>query len=229
MPYNIEDPEREIEDLVVLTAEQARKKRGIDLRLRHEAKELDLDRGTLTVVDLDSGADIHEPFDGLVIATGARAIRLPLDGFDLPGVTVLRDLADGATIKDALENGPKSAVVVGAGYIGMEMAHVLTERGLSVTVLEKLPQLLSGWHQDTVAVVAETLASHGVEFHTGATVTVAEAGPDGRVAAVLTDTDRFDADLVLVAVGVRPNVKLATAAGLRTPTSSGWVNDSRGS
>jgi len=225
MPYNIEDPEREIEDLVVLTAEHARNKRGIDLRLRHEAKELDLDRGTLTVVDLDSGADIHEPFDGLVIATGARAIRLPLDGFDLPGVTALRDLADGATIKDALENGPKKAVVVGAGYIGMEMAHVLTERGLSVTVLEKQPQLLPGWHEDTVAVVAETLASHGVESHTGAAVTAAEAGPDGRVAAVLTDTDRFDADLVLVAVGVRPNVRLATTAGLRIgETGAIWVN-----
>ena len=187
MPYNIEDPEREIEDLVVLTAEQARKKRGIDLRLRHDVTELDLDRRTLTVVDLESGANREEPFDALVIATGARAIRLPLDGFDLPGVEVLRNLDDGAAIKQILNDDPKNAVIVGAGYIGMEMAHVLTERGLSVTVLEKLSQLLPGWHKDTVAVVAETLSNRGVEFHTGAAVKAAEAGPDGRVAAVLTE------------------------------------------
>jgi len=225
LPYNIEDPEREIEDLVVLTAEHAREKRGIDLRLRHEARELDVDRGTLTVVDLDSGTETHEPFDALVIATGARAIRPPLDGFDLPGVEVLRDLSDGAAIKNALKDGPKSAVVVGAGYIGMEMAHVLTERGLSVTVLEKLPQLLPGWHEETVAMVAETLSSHGVEFHTGATVTAAEAGSGGRVAAVLTDDGRYDADLVLVAVGVRPNVELAASGGLRIgDTGAIWVS-----
>ncbi|MBD3856215.1 MAG: FAD-dependent oxidoreductase, partial [Acidobacteria bacterium] len=209
MPYNIEDPEREIEDLVVLTAEQARQKRGIDLRLQHEVKELDLDRGTLTVIDLDSGSQTQEPFDALVIATGARAIRLPLGGFNLPGVEVLRNLTDGSAIKDILKGDPENAVIVGAGYIGMEMAHVLTERGLSVTVLEKQPQLLPGWHEDTVAVVTETLINHGVELHSGATVKAAEAGPDGRVAAVLTDDGRFDADLVVVAAGVRPNVELA--------------------
>ena len=225
MPYNIEDPEREIEDLVVLTAEHAREKRGIDLRLRHEGKELDLGRGTLAVVDLDSGTETHEAFDALVIATGARAIRLPLDGFDLPGVQVLRDLADGAAIKNALKDGPKKAVIVGAGYIGLEMAHVLTERGLSVTILEKLPQLLPGWSEDTVAMVAETLNDRGVEFHTGVTVQAAEAGPGGRVAAVLADGDLFEADLVLVAAGVRPNVELATTAGLRIgDTGAIWVN-----
>jgi NADPH-dependent 2,4-dienoyl-CoA reductase/sulfur reductase-like enzyme len=225
MPYNIEDPEREIEDLVVLTADHARKKRGIDLRLRHEAKGIDIDRGTLTVVDLENGTESHEPFDALVIATGARAIRLPFDGFDLPGIEVLRDLPDGAAIKNALKDDPKNAVVIGAGYIGMEMAHVLTERGLSVTVLEKLSHLLPGWHDETVAVVEETLSSHGVEFHTSTTVTGAEAGSDGRVAAVLTEDGRFEADLVLVAVGVRPNVELAASGGLRIgDTGAIWVN-----
>ena len=225
MPYNIEDPERDIEDLVVLTAEHARKKRGIDLKLRHDATDLDLESRTLTVVDLDKGKESQEAFDALVIATGARAVRLPLDGFDLPGVHVLRDLGDGRAIKDALEERPKTAVIVGAGYIGMEMAHVLTERGLSVTVLEKLPQLLPEWNGDTVTVVAETLKERGVEFHTGVTVTGAEAGTDGRVSAVLTDHDRFNADLVLVAAGVRPNIELASAGGLRIGDSGAiWVN-----
>jgi NADPH-dependent 2,4-dienoyl-CoA reductase/sulfur reductase-like enzyme len=228
LPYNIEDPERDINDLVVLTPEDARKKRGIDLRLRHEATGLDLDRGTLTVVDLDSGEDTHEPFDALVIATGARAVRLDLEGFDLPGVKVLRDLSDGAAIKGSLEDGPKRAVIVGAGYIGMEMAHVLTERGLKVTILEKLPQILPGWHPETVAMVEEVLKEHGVEFRTGVTVTGAEAGSDGRVAAVVTDDGRVEADLVLVAVGVRPNVELASSGGLRIgDTGAIWVNQNQ--
>jgi len=225
MPYNIEDPERSIDDLVVLSAEEARSNRGIDLRLRHQANEIDLDAGTVSVTDSDNDRDFRESFDALVIATGARAIRLPLPGFDLPGVEVLRDLNDGAAIKQALENGPRHAVVVGAGYIGMEMAHVLAARGLKVTVLERLPQLLPGWHEETVAVVAETLTNQGVEYHTGVTVEAAEAGSDGRVASVVTDGGTFDADLVLVAAGVRPNVELASGSGLRIgDTGAIWVN-----
>ena len=225
MPYNIEDPDRSIEDLVVLSAEEARSQRGIDLRLRHAVTGIDLARGAVTVKDLDNDQELDEPFDALVLATGGRAVRLPLPGFDLPGVEVLRELGDGAAIKKILEDEPRKAVIVGAGYIGMEMAHVLTARGLEVTVLERLPQLLPGWHEETVAVVEETLTGHGVDFHTGITVEGAEAGPDGRVAAVSTDGGRYDADLVLVAAGVRPNVELASSSGLRIgDTGAIWVN-----
>ena len=205
MPYNIEDPERSIEDLVVLSAEQARSKRGIDLRLRHQVNEIDLDKGVLSATDSDNEKELREPFDALVIATGARAVRLPIPGFDLPGVEVLRTLDDGALIKKSLEHEPRHAVIVGAGYIGMEMAHVLSARGLRVTVLEKLPQLLPGWHEETVTMVGETLSSRGVEYHTDVTINAAEAGPDGRVASVASDRGVFEADLVLVAAGVRPN------------------------
>ena len=225
MPYNIEDPDRSIEDLVVLSAEEARSQRGIDLRLRHDVTGIDLDRGAVTVKDLENDRELDEPFDALVLATGGRAVRLPLPGFDLPGVEVLRELGDGAAIKKILEDKPRKAVIVGAGYIGMEMAHVLTVRGLEVTVLEKLPQLLPGWHEETVAMVEETLSGHGVDFHTGVTVEGAEAGPAGRVAAVSTDGGRYDADLVLVAAGVRPNVELASSSGLRIgDTGAIWVN-----
>jgi NADPH-dependent 2,4-dienoyl-CoA reductase/sulfur reductase-like enzyme len=228
MPYNIEDPERDIEDLVVLSAEHARTKRGIDLRLRHEAAALDVDRGVVTVIDHKKGKEVDEAFDALVIATGARAVRLPLEGFDLPGVQVLRELVDGAAIKELLKTGAKNAVIIGAGYIGMEMAHVLTERGLEVTLLEKMPQVLPGWHNDSVELVTETLDQHGVDVHTGAAVTAAEAGSDKRVAAVLTEDGRFEADLVLMAVGARPNTELAVSGGLRIgDTGAIWVNQNQ--
>ena len=118
MPYNIEDPERAIEDLVVLSPEKARSERGIDLHLNHEATGIDLDQMVVTVAALAGGGERHEPFDAMVIATGARAARLPLPGFDLLGVEVLRELGDGARIKKALENGPRRAVVLGAGGSG---------------------------------------------------------------------------------------------------------------
>ncbi len=225
MPYNIEDPQRNIEDLVVLTPEKAREDRGIELHLNHEVVSVDPAGKSLRVRDKGSGEERTEGYDALVLATGASAVRLPLPGFDLPGVTVLRELTDGALIKRLLAKGRRRAAVVGAGYIGMEMAHVLCARGLQVTVLEKLPQILPGWGQDTVALVLEELQRHDVSVRTGVTVTGAEAGPEGSVARVLTDSGPVEADLVIQAVGVRPNGRLAAEAGLRLgETGAIWVN-----
>jgi NADPH-dependent 2,4-dienoyl-CoA reductase/sulfur reductase-like enzyme len=225
MPYNIADPERDMEDLVVLTADEAREQRGIELHLRHQVTGVDADRGQLMVHDLEADSERTEPFDALILATGASAVTLPLSGFDLPGVTVLRELADGARIKEMLEHQPQRAVVVGAGYIGMEMAHVLTERGLQVTVVEKLDQVVPGWHPDTVKLVDRTLQNHGVKVITGAAVEGCEAGDDGRVKAVTTSDGSVDADVVVVAVGITPNVSVAAAAGLRIgETGAIWVN-----
>lgn len=225
MPYNIEDPGRSIEDLVVLTPEKAREDRGIELHLNHEVASVDPAAKTLRVRDLGSGQERTETYDMLVLATGASAVRLPLPGFDLPGVTVLRELTDGALIKRLLAEGRRRAAIIGAGYIGMEMAHVLSTRGLQVTVLEKLPQILPGWGQETVALVLEELQRHDVTVRTGVTVTGAEAGPEGSVARVLTDDGPVEADLVVQAVGVRPNVHLAAEAGLRLgETGAVWVN-----
>jgi CoA-dependent NAD(P)H sulfur oxidoreductase len=225
MPYNIEDPGRRMDDLVVLSPERAREERGIDLKLRTEVTAIDPDRRTVTARDLADGTESTQPFDALILATGARAVRLPLPGMDLPGVFVLRELVDGEAIKRLLEAGPSRAVIIGAGYIGMEMAHVLTARGLEVTVLEKLPQILPGWSADTVAAVGEELDRNGVAVHTGVSVKGAEAGADGRVAAVLTEDGRFEADLVLTSVGIRPNVSLAAEAGIRIGDSGAiWVS-----
>ncbi len=225
MPYNIEDTQRTMDDLIVLTAEQARSERGIDLRLRHDVRGIDLGRQLLTVRDVEAGHETHEPFDALVLATGARPVRPPLPGADLPGVLVLRELTDGVAFKRELEGSVRRVAIVGAGYIGLEMAHVLTARGLDVTVLEKMPQILPGWHAETVATVLETLTQQGVDVRTGISVTGFEAGQEGRVAAVATDDEPIATDLVLLAVGIRPNVKLALDAGLKIGVSGAiWVN-----
>ena len=225
IPYNIEDTQRTMDDLVVLTAEQARSERGIDLRLRHDVRGIDLGRQLLTVRDVEADRETHEPFDALVLATGARPVRPPLPGADLPGVLVLRELTDGVAFKRELEGSVRRVAIVGAGYIGLEMAHVLTARGLDVTVLEKMPQILPGWHAETVATVLETLTRQSVDVRTGISVTGFEAGQEGRVAAVATDDGPVATDLVLLAVGIRPNVKLALDAGLKIGVSGAiWVN-----
>ncbi len=225
MPYNIGDPSRDIEDLVVLTPDKARK-RGIDLRLGHEVVALDTERRIVTVRDRGTGAKSEEPFDALVIATGAAANHLPLPGFDLPGVFHLRNLNHGRLIKRHIAaNAPAKAVVLGAGFVSMEMCHVLTELGLKVQILKKRPRILRGWSDETVSLVVAELDRHGVEIHTGMDITGAEAGADGNLAALTTDEGRYETDLVLQAVGVRPNVTLAKEAGLRIgETGAIWVN-----
>lgn len=225
MPYNLMDPEREMDDLVVLSPEEARGERGIELQLRHEAIGIDLAERVVTVRDLEKAAERHVPFDALILATGARAVRLPIEGADLPGVHLLRELTDGEALRHRLSAGVRTAVIVGAGYIGLEMAHALVERGLAVTVVEKMPQVLPGWHADTAARVQETLEAHGVGVRVGATVKAFEANRLGEVGAVVTDQERLPADLVLVAAGVRPEVRLAVEAGIRIGDSGAiWVS-----
>lgn len=224
MPYNIEDPGRDIEDLVVLSADKARQERHIELHLRHEVVGIDPAGASVQVRDLETGEERTEAYDALVLATGASAVRLPLPGFDLPGLVALRNLEDGAEVKRLVAEDARKAVILGAGYIGMEMAHVLRARGLEVTVLEKLPRILPGWGSDAVEAVEHELQEHGVGVETGVTVTGAEAGPSGAVERVMTDSGTVEADLVLQAVGIRPNVRLAADAGLRIgETGAIWV------
>lgn len=224
MPYNLLDPGRAIEDLVVITPERFRDERGIDVRTRHEASAIDLGRRRVRARDLSSGQDLELAYDALVLATGARAVRPPLPGMDLPGVFVLRELTDGAAMKRFLaEAAPRRAVIVGAGYVGMEMAEALRARGLAVTVLEKMTQLLPGFAPPVVEAVQRELARHEVEALTG--VSVKEIRRGDRELAVVTDRGPFPADLVLVSVGVRPNTALAEAAGLTLGASGAIAVD----
>jgi len=208
IPYNIEDPAREIDDLVVIAAERFRTERGIDLRTGHEAIGLDVAGRTVRVRERSGEYDLG--YDRLVIATGAAAVRLPLPGADLPGVFVVRELRDGAAIKQHLAaTRARRAVIIGAGYVGVEMAEALRGRGLEVTVLEKADQVVPGFEPAIAAIVQDELVRHGTRVETGVSVTAIEPG-----LAVQTDRGAVPADLVVVAVGIRPNVALARAAGI---------------
>lgn len=225
MPYNLLDPARRMDDLVVLSPERLRSERGIDVRTRHEALSIDPARRVVAARDLEADRRYELPYDALVIATGAEAVRPPLPGLDLPGVFLLRELTDGAAMKRFLaERAPARAVIVGAGYIGMEMAEALRGRGLAVTVLEKVDQILPGFVTPVVEVVQAELARNEVRVETG----VAVRGVVLADGALRVETDRgaHPADLVLVSVGVRPRVALARAAGVALgPTGAIAVDD----
>ena len=214
MPYNIEDPQRAIDDLVVITAEEFRHVRGIDVRTRHEVRAIDPHRKELVVRDHAAARDYTQRYDRLVIATGAQAVRPPVSGLDLPGVFLLRELTDGAAIKRFIdEAAPRRATIIGAGYIGMEMADVLSQRGLAVHVLERTSQVIPGFEPVISDIVAEHLHRHGVHVDTGVTVQGIDAAGQGLI--VRTDKGEVAADLVIVSVGVRPSVVLAQSAGVR--------------
>jgi NADPH-dependent 2,4-dienoyl-CoA reductase/sulfur reductase-like enzyme len=214
MPYNIADDARDMRDLVVITPEQFRHTRGIDVRVRHEVMAIDAHARSLRVRDIAAARDYDLTYDKLVIATGAAALRPSLPGLDLPGVFVLRELTDGAAIKSYLEqNTVHRVLIVGGGYIGMEMAESLRARGLAVTLVERAQQVVPGFEPVIAESVRETLQRHDVAVLTGVGIEAIEQ--DGEALRVRAGGQTLAADMVLLAMGVRPNVSLAQAAGIQ--------------
>ena len=189
---------------------------GLQLLLEHTAQRIDPAARVLTVTDR-GGTEQALAYDTLIVATGAVPIRPPIVGLDslgpAEGVHLLHTMDDAFALTDTLTNRPaERALIVGAGYIGMEMADSLTVRGLSVTVVEALPQVLPTVDPELATLVEAELVAHRVEVVTGTTVT--EIRQVGRE-LVVSGAAGFNrtVDLVLVVVGVRPDAALATAAG----------------
>ncbi|MFO0695204.1 MAG: FAD-dependent oxidoreductase [Polyangiales bacterium] len=225
IPYNLEDPSRSMDDLVVVSAQTFRSERGIDVRLRTEAVAIDTDAKLVRLRDLATSEESELPYDKLVIATGAAPVKLPIPGMDLPGVHHLRELEDGCALKERLATGNvRRAAIIGAGYIGMEVAEAFRFRGLEVVVLEKTDQVVPGFEREIATRVAEEARANGVRLELGIDVHGLEKRGDTLVCR--TDRGEIEADLVLVSVGVRPNVALAKAAGIQLgPTGAIAVDD----
>ena len=214
MPYNIADSDRDIDDLVVRTADVFRKKQGIDLFTGYHAETIDVKNRTVT-----GTIDNREPFrffyDRLLIATGGRPTIPDLPGFDLPGVVALKSLADGRNIKTHIKaNGVKKAVIIGMGYIGLEMAEALRARGIEVTMVKPRPALLPWMPRELAEVVKQELGANQVNLRLGHRLTGIEKSSDHL--HLLCDHQTLTADMVLVAVGIDPNSELASNAGIET-------------
>ncbi|GII03812.1 FAD-dependent oxidoreductase [Planobispora takensis] len=226
IPYLVSGEVSDPEDLVARRPEVFRDKMDIDLRLRSEVVEIDLDRRAVAVRAQD-GELRREPFDQLVVATGAVPSRPDLPGATAEGVYGVQTLDDGIALLRALEaGGPRRAVVIGGGYIGLEMAEAMLKRGLEVTLIEAGPQPMGTLDPDMGAMVADALRGLGAEIHLGEPVEELQH-EDGRVTAVRTADRTVPADLVVLGLGTRPNSALAREAGIETGPTGGIVTDRR--
>lgn len=211
IPYFVAGLVAEADDLVARSPAEHRAN-GIDVRTRHEVVAIDLDRRRLAVRDLNARAVAEEPFDELVIATGAQATPPPIPGAE--ATEAARTVDAGQRLRDAIERGGHDAVVIGGGYIGLEMAEALIHQGLRVTLVDHAPQLMSTLDADMAAHVQDAAEGKGIRVLLSVDVQEIELDDAGRPNAVRTSEGTIRADHVIVATGVKPAVELARDAGL---------------
>jgi NADPH-dependent 2,4-dienoyl-CoA reductase/sulfur reductase-like enzyme len=228
IPYWIAGEVSDRDDLVARTPEQHREA-GIDVRMRTEATAVDVEKQVVSFRALDGdGSEGELEYDDLVFATGATPVYPPLDGIDAAGIHGVQSLEQGEQIvKDLDASQARRAVVVGAGYIGVEMAEAMLTRGLEVTVVDRAPQPFTQVDPDLGAIVRTAMEDMGITVLTGTSVEGFDTREDGRVAAVRTGDGAVAADIVVIGLGVAPNVSLAQEAGLTVGQSGGLVTDVR--
>ncbi len=200
--------------LVVRSPEQHRE-RGLDVRTGVEALAVDVSARTVTVRARDGDAESSIGFDQLVLATGAEPIRPDVPGADASGVHGVQTLDDGCRLLDSLgKRDVRRAVVVGAGYIGVEMAEACLRRGLDTTIVDLADEPLTTIDPDLGAHVRTAMEDLGIDVVTGAEVSGCETDRSGRVTAVVAGDVTYPADVVVLGIGVRPRSRLAADAGL---------------
>jgi NADPH-dependent 2,4-dienoyl-CoA reductase/sulfur reductase-like enzyme/rhodanese-related sulfurtransferase len=214
LPYYVGDVIQDEAKLLVATPELFRDRFNIEVRLESEVVGIERGPREIEWMDRRTGARHREGYDALVLSTGAAPIRPPLPGIDLPGIFVLRTIPDSRRIREWIDGRhAKRAVIVGAGFIGLEMAENLAARGLDVTMIEMAPQVLPPLDPEMAAPVEAHLREHGVTLHLGDAVAGFAEGPSGLVVRTRAGVEHRAA-LVILAIGVRPETTLARAAGL---------------
>jgi NADPH-dependent 2,4-dienoyl-CoA reductase/sulfur reductase-like enzyme len=226
IPYFVGGTVKDVSALVVRTPDAFRNDHLIDARIRHEAVELDVARGAVCVLELESGGRHWEPYDELLLATGSRPIRPSLPGADARGIFGIQTLDDGLALHRTMADNPRRAVVVGGGYIGLELAEAFRARDMTVRLLEKADQVMPSLDRDMAVLVADALREFGVDLHTEEPVVGFETS-DGRVRAVSTEAASYAADVVVLGLGVAPDAALARGAGIALGDAGGVRVDRR--
>lgn len=225
LPYYVGGEITQRDKLLVVTPERLRSRFKLDVRVRSSVEAIDRVAKKVRVRDLVSEREYEETYDKLILAPGAAPLRPPIPGIDLPGIFTLRNLQDVDRIKERVDAGIKQAVVVGAGFIGLELVENFVRRGITTTVVELQDQVLPPYDKEMTTPIAEHLAAKGVSLILGQSAVAFEQSADGLV-TVLKSGQRLPAQLVILGVGVRPENKLAVAAGLEVGPRGGIrVND----
>jgi NADPH-dependent 2,4-dienoyl-CoA reductase/sulfur reductase-like enzyme/rhodanese-related sulfurtransferase len=215
LPYYVGNVIQEQSKLLLATPDLFHDRFNIEVRVRNEVTAIDRRACEVLVRDLRTGRDYRESYDALVLSPGAAPIRPPLPGIDLPGIFTLRTIADSRAIREWISTGnPRRAVVVGGGFIGLEMAENLSHRELEVTIVEMADQLLPPLDPEMADFVRRRLATHAARLQLGDAVAGFERAGDGSLVVRTERGSSFGADLVVLAIGVRPESQLAREAGL---------------
>ncbi len=225
LPYFVSDEVTDRDRLIARTPEAFRAQ-GIDVRTRHEVVAIDTDERTVEVRSLDGGDVTTEPYGELLLATGAVPVKPPLPGIDGPDVFDLRTIPDADAVRAAIDHGARRAVVVGGGYIGVEVAEAFSTRGLEMTLVELADQPMLTLDADMAELVTAALEELGVDVRLG-TAVKGFTHHDGHLTSVDTDGGPVPADIAVVGLGVRPNSALAVDAGIPVGPSGGIVVDER--
>lgn len=211
MPYYIGGEVENAEELTPRDSAFFKSKYNVDVLTLHEVLSVNPDRKALEIKNLSTNEVFYDYYDKLVIATGASAAVPAVTGADGENVFTLRNIGDMNKIKSYIEmNRPKTAAIIGTGFIGLEVCENLKKLGMEVTLLEKLPQVTPGLDGDMAVYVQEHIESNNVTVLTG--VTVIEILNNS---VLLSDSRRVHADMVLISAGVRPNTELARQAGIQ--------------
>ena len=228
MPYYISGVTADHTDLIARTPQEFKKMNQVDVLTRHRVLSIDAGERVVRVADLEGGREFDAPYTKLLISTGAKAFVPPMDGVELQGVFTLRRLADSVVIKEFIKaRRPRRALIVGAGPIGIEMCESFRTLGLEVTLVELAGQVVPFMDADLAAKIQGKLEEEGVNCMLGQGVSALEGNSEGYVSRAVTDTGNLTAELVLLAIGVRPVTDLAAAAGVELGAGGAIKVDSR--
>ncbi|HBK57852.1 MAG TPA: pyridine nucleotide-disulfide oxidoreductase [Spirochaetaceae bacterium] len=226
LPYYAGDTIKERERLFVMTPEKFKAWLNIDVRVRTEVTAIDRVAKKIQARELDSGREYALEYDALVLSPGADPIKPPIPGIEDARIFTLRSVSDIDHIKEYLDTKrPERTIVVGGGFIGLEMAENLHARGSFVTIVEALDQVMNPIDFEMAALVHQHLKQKNVELYLSSAVSKFE-GAGSRIVAVLADGTRLDADMIVLSIGVRPETSIVKAAGLETtPNGAILVNE----
>lgn len=222
LPYYVGKVITDESELLVATPELFRDRFNIDVRVRHNVRKIDRERQMIEVEELETGRIYQEAYDALVLSPGSRPIRPPLPGIDLPGIFTLWTIPDTRNIVEWIQaHGIKRATVVGGGFIGLEMVENLVGLGITVDLVEMAPHVMPSMDPEMAAFIHDHLSAKGVRLHLETAVTGFEQNGDHQLQASLSNGDRIQTEMVLMAVGVRPRTELAVDAGLEIGATGG--------
>ncbi|KAJ3311204.1 hypothetical protein HDV04_004208 [Boothiomyces sp. JEL0838] len=228
LPYYIGNTITNQKDLLLASPELFRNRFNVTVKTKHEVKEIKRDSKFVVVKDLEKGTEIKEDYDYLVLATGAHPIKPDLPGINSEGIFTLRNVKDSDIIKTYVaEHQVKKVAIVGGGFIGLELAESLAHRGISIEIIERLDQVMAPFDAEMVDEIHKELSRNSVKVNFKTSVTAFEKLTDGSLDIKTDRNIKINADMVILAIGVKPDIDMIKAAGIELGSLGGIKTNER--